>query len=239
MHCTSILPQFGQLASTRIGVLLLPPGSPSSGYLSSYEDIVSTSRPVAALAQDGSPVSLRQALLPLVEEFMRHRSGGGGSSSGAAALAAPASPMAASAAGGPQSLPGTPVARSSSIAEDAGGSDTPAVQRDVDAELPAASEASEGHLGPMDGDEPSSSSAAATTAAAAAAAAEISGSAEAAGVAHQTGEAGALLEQAAADKRVLVAGACPPLDTPLAWLHAQLHAPDFFLYVVLHLPLAR
>ncbi|PRW58258.1 autophagy 5 [Chlorella sorokiniana] len=92
----------------------------AGGYLSSYEDIVSTSRPVAALTRDGSPTSLRQALLPLVEEFLRHRSsGGGGSSSLAASAAAPPSPMAGSVAGGVQSLPGTPVARSSSIAEDA------------------------------------------------------------------------------------------------------------------------
>lgn len=79
MHCIRS-PQFGQLDSTRIGVLLLPPGSPSAGYLSSYEDIVSTSRPVAALAQDGSPTSLRQALLPLVEEFAWNRTRGGSSS---------------------------------------------------------------------------------------------------------------------------------------------------------------
>ena len=39
----------------------------------------------------------------------------------------------------------------------------------------------------------------------------------------------------AALRRVLVAGISPPLDAPLAWLHANLHAADYFLYVVAHL----
>ncbi len=30
---------------------------------------------------------------------------------------------------------------------------------------------------------------------------------------------------------VLVAGIKPPLQTPLVWLHATLHAPDMFLYI--------
>jgi autophagy-related protein 5 len=56
-----------------------------------------------------------------------------------------------------------------------------------------------------------------------------------------TGQAGSeaaaerLLEQAAAEQRLLVGGTTPPLDAPLAWLHAHLHAPDFFLYIVLHI----
>ena len=36
-------------------------------------------------------------------------------------------------------------------------------------------------------------------------------------------------------QQVLVAGISPPLEAPLAWLHAQLHAADYFLYVVVHL----
>jgi hypothetical protein len=32
--------------------------------------------------------------------------------------------------------------------------------------------------------------------------------------------------------QVLVAGVQPPLNTPLAWLHAKLAAADQFLYVV-------
>lgn len=223
--------------------ILLPPAP--AGYLSSYEDIVSTSRPVAALAADGSPIILRQALLPLVEEILRHRSSSG---SLAASVAAPPSPMAASAAGAVQSLPGTPVARSSSMAEDGGG--VPAAQASTDAELPVASEASGGQLGATEGEEASSSSTA--TAAAAATPAVATGASDgagnagqsaageaAAGEAAQAGEAAALLERAATDKRLLIGGTCPPLDTPLAWLHAQLHAPDFFLYAVLHLPLPR
>lgn len=210
---------------------------------------MSTSRPVAALAQDGSPVSLRQALLPLVEEFLRHRGSSAGGSGGslAASVAAPSSP---GAAGAPateavQSLPGTPVARSSSLAEDGGG--TPVARPTAEAELPAAAETSAGQLGATDGEEASGSSAAAAAAGPAAPApapaAKGSGvdekAAAAAGDATRAGEAAALLEQAAADRLVLVAGTCPPLEVPLAWLHAWLHAPDFFLYVVLHLPLAR
>jgi len=30
---------------------------------------------------------------------------------------------------------------------------------------------------------------------------------------------------------VLVAGITPPLQTPISWLHATLHAPDLFLYI--------
>jgi autophagy-related protein 5 len=43
-----------------------------------------------------------------------------------------------------------------------------------------------------------------------------------------------LLELAAAEGRLLVGGASPPLDAPLAWLHAHLHAGDYFLYAILH-----
>eukprot|EP00967_Tisochrysis_lutea_P147351 scaffold279776_cov18-Tisochrysis_lutea.AAC.1 len=32
--------------------------------------------------------------------------------------------------------------------------------------------------------------------------------------------------------RVLVSGIEPPLEAPIAWLHANMHAPDCFLYVV-------
>lgn len=33
---------------------------------------------------------------------------------------------------------------------------------------------------------------------------------------------------------VWVSGIRPSLNTPLAWLHSQLHHPDYFLYIVLH-----
>lgn len=203
-----------------------------AGYLSSYEDIASTSRPVLALAADGRPLSLRDALLPLLEECLPRRGGSSGSG-GALATSAAAPPSLVAAV---QSLPGTPVARSSSTADGGGGSGsaTPAVQASADAELPPALEVSEGQPRGTDGDEASSSLAAAgaATGAAATAAMMQGGGAPA-------GEAAAQLEQAAADGRVLVAGVTPSLDTPLAWLHAQLHAPDYFLYIVVHLPLAR
>ena len=32
--------------------------------------------------------------------------------------------------------------------------------------------------------------------------------------------------------KAIVAGIMPPLETPLVWLHYHLHAPDYFLYVV-------
>ncbi len=46
-------------------------------------------------------------------------------------------------------------------------------------------------------------------------------------VSRPVGEGG---DQAAC--RWLVCGVTPPLDTPLAWLHAHMHAPDYFLYIV-------
>ena len=51
------------------------------------------------------------------------------------------------------------------------------------------------------------------------------------------------LEQTAFDKlqsellsgeqQVVINGIQPPLNTPVAWLHAHLHYPDHFLYVVI------
>lgn len=38
--------------------------------------------------------------------------------------------------------------------------------------------------------------------------------------------------------RVLVCGVTPDWSTPLGWLHAQLHAADGFLYVVVHVAAA-
>lgn len=38
---------------------------------------------------------------------------------------------------------------------------------------------------------------------------------------------------------VKVNGLQPPMDTPLGWLHANFHAPDYFLYVVVQLGLAQ
>ena len=32
--------------------------------------------------------------------------------------------------------------------------------------------------------------------------------------------------------QALVLGIAPPLETPVAWLHANLHAPDYFVYIV-------
>ncbi|MEW5298360.1 MAG: hypothetical protein WDW36_001492 [Sanguina aurantia] len=32
--------------------------------------------------------------------------------------------------------------------------------------------------------------------------------------------------------RVVVAGISPPMDAPVAWLHSHLHAPDYFLYII-------
>lgn len=33
----------------------------------------------------------------------------------------------------------------------------------------------------------------------------------------------------------MVGGVCPPLEAPLGWLHAAMHSPDLFLYVVVRL----
>lgn len=168
-----------------------------AGYLSSYEDIVSTSRPVAALAADGSPVSLQDALLPLVSECLQRHGVSG-----------------TAAAAGVQSQPGTPRARGSSVGDSGDGG--------TEAAAPAAESSKGCETG---------SSMAALSLADGRAAGTPDPSAAA--------EAAVLLEQAAAAQRLLVGGAAPPLDAPLAWLHAQLHAPDFFLYVTLHLALPR
>lgn len=40
------------------------------------------------------------------------------------------------------------------------------------------------------------------------------------------------LEQFSSLPTVLACGVEAPLDMPLAWLHAQLHAPDYFLYII-------
>lgn len=32
-------------------------------------------------------------------------------------------------------------------------------------------------------------------------------------------------------EKVRISGICPPLDLPVAWLHAMLHAADHFLYI--------
>ncbi len=45
--------------------------------------------------------------------------------------------------------------------------------------------------------------------------------------------------QQGARAKVLVGGVSPPLQAPLAWLHAHLHGPDYFLYVVVRADLAR
>ena len=33
--------------------------------------------------------------------------------------------------------------------------------------------------------------------------------------------------------KALVSGIVPPLEAPIAWLHAELHAPDYFLYIII------
>ena len=33
--------------------------------------------------------------------------------------------------------------------------------------------------------------------------------------------------------KALVSGIVPPLEAPIAWLHAELHAPDNFLYIII------
>ena len=191
----------------------MPPCCWFSGYLSSYEDIASTSRPVEVLAANGSSISLRQALLPLLAECL----GGYGGR-----VAAPGTQL--------ESLPSTPLARP--------GNDTGSVaaSESVDGEAPpvaAASEASSGAdqtatAAPAEGSDNGE-------AAAAAAAAEGAPSPAGAGGVTATA-AESLLELAAAERRLLVGGASPPLDAPLAWLHAHLHAGDYFLYAILHVP---
>ncbi|PSC68877.1 autophagy 5 [Micractinium conductrix] len=195
------------------------------GYLSSYEDIDYTSRPAPAQAADGSPVSLRQALLALLEECLAE----------AAATAAPAAPpaaastavLAASAAAPP------PAGDEAAAAAGEGGADGGEAEAAEEGAAPSAEPSVEASSTSLDGGSSAAAAAAAGPATEPAAAeAPAAGGSLAAGSA----AAGKLLDRVAAVHGVLVGGAAPPLAAPLAWLHAQLAAADHFLYVVLHLP---
>ncbi|KAL4430838.1 hypothetical protein ABPG75_006094 [Micractinium tetrahymenae] len=211
----------------------------SGGYLSSYEDIVCTSRPVAAQAPDGSSVTLRQALLPLIEECLAETlpedpAGGPTAAAGAAAVdtaggqaaegGAEGGGLAGASADAESPRPAEAEASASSLDGGATGSRDAAELSGTGAASAAteAAEAGEPAAGELAAGAPAESLAAAAAAAAAA------------GTAAQAAAATAL-ERAAAARGVLVCGTAPPLDTPLAWLHAQMHAGDHFLYVVLHL----
>ena len=135
------------------------------GYPTGYEGITYTSRPAEAQRADGSFVTLREALLPLVAASL----GGGG----------------AGAVGG----------RNSQAGEQPASPGPAAVQEPADV-----AQSLEGQQ--QQGGEPPG---------------------------QQLAWAEARMQQ------VLVAGISPPLEAPLAWLHAQLHAADWFLYVIVHL----
>ena len=187
-----------------------------AGYLSSYEDIAATSRPVEAEAADGGSISLREVLLPLLAECL---AAGGGAAAGKAAPAA-------------QSLPSTPVGRSSSAAGDGGASGSE----------PGAGTGAEGLVAPTAAEEAAGAAEAEPgqdapdqqSSGAQAAAEEADGAVQAAAEPDGTAAAASWLEAAAAERRLLVGGVTPPLDAPLAWLHAHLHAADYFLYIVVH-----
>lgn len=198
--------------------------SACSGYLSSYEDLACTSRPVAALAADGSGITLRQALLPLVEECLADAS-----AEDAAASPAPG------AAG-----PGVQADQGGAEGGRPAGTDADAEAPPEPAEAEASSCSHDGVVvpGSPGAAEPSSTPANMPVAEAASAAEEARAAGRtpvpAAAAAVQTA-AGEVLERAAAARGLLICGTAPPLDAPLAWLHAQMHAADHFLYVVLHL----
>lgn len=215
------------------------------GYLASYEGIAATSRPVAALGAGGEPVSLRQALLPLLQEVLRRSGGNGGGAGSEGVQSQPGTPAAA--AGGVQSQPGTPAAAAAAEAPKAADHDggmSPSPSADVElAAAPSAEAPGSAAAAAAPGDDEGGSSAAAAAdepaapSAAAAAAAAEAGDGGIAAADGSSSQAAALLDEAAAAGRVLVGGTAPPLDAPLAWLHANLHAPDYFLYVVAHVPL--
>ncbi len=51
---------------------------------------------------------------------------------------------------------------------------------------------------------------------------------------HQQAVLGQLLSKVqAGQQQLLINGIHPPLETPVAWLHATLHYPDHFLYIVI------
>ena len=206
--------------------LLMTPLTPllmQAGYLSSYEDIDYTSRPAPAQAADGSPVSLRQALLALLEECLAE----------AAATAAPAAPpaaastavLAASAAAPPRA------GDEAAAAAGEGGADGGEAEAAEEGAAPSAEPSVQASSTSLDGGSAAAAAAAGPATEPAAAEAPAAGGSLAAGSA----AAGKLLDRVAAAHGVLVGGAAPPLAAPLAWLHTQLAAADHFLYVVLHL----
>ena len=168
------------------------------------------------LAADGSSISLRQALLPLLAECL----GGDGGQR----VAAPGTQL--------KSQPSTPLARAGN------GAGSMAASESIDGEAPLAAAATETSSGTDQAAAPAPAEESDKGEAGAAAAADGAPSpVDAGGVAATAAES--LLDLAAAERRLLVGGASPPRDAPLAWLHAQLHAGDYLLYAVLPVPQAR
>ena len=245
--------------------LLMTPLTPlfmQAGYLSSHEDIDYTSRPAPAQAADGSPVSLRQALLPFSAAasplpspllpwsqpcralcfFFRIQTGVTQYSvplleeclAEAAATAAPAAPPAAASTAvlAASAAAPPPAGDEAAAAAGEGGADGGEAEAAEGGAAPSAEPSVEASSTSLDG-----GSSAAAAAAAGPATEPAAAEAPAAGgsLAAGSAAAGELLDRVAAAHGVLVGGAAPPLAAPLAWLHTQLAAADHFLYVVLHL----
>lgn len=216
LHCTQVVsslqldpvPRGGRPPCVPLRLFVRRGGR--SAYLSSYEDISFTSRPVEAQAPDGAGVSLRQALLPLVAECLA--SAGGGSDVELEQGRASA----------------VPTSSSSSIRVEVGGHEQRQEQQQAesgrDGSLPSMPGVVAGSGGSeAEGDGAAVGSPSVGTKAAAAV--------EAVGT---NSEGGALAAAEAAITEVVVAGISPPLEAPLLWLHSQLASADQFLYIVVH-----
>ena len=183
-----------------------------AGYLSSYEGIAYTSRSVESRRPDGTLVSLGEALRPLVADYA-------GAAAGAAAPAAtPPAP-----AGGPPAGPAAGAAGASEAAlatEDSG---------TEEAGEGAAERSGASGAGSAGGEEARDTSAAAPTGSPAAA---QPGPSSQEWQQRQWGEEPG--QQGGPEFTALVGGVSPPLETAVAWLHANMHAADYFLYVVVH-----
>ncbi|GAB4817866.1 hypothetical protein N2152v2_004912 [Parachlorella kessleri] len=215
------------------------------GYLSSYEGIGYTSRAVECQRPDGTLVTLQEGLLPILAEYLGTSRAGPAASaaallpglvapSGAAQPAAPMAAVTAAAAAaesaGPDSEP--PLPQPPTEGAEVGG--TAAAPGAAAAEGEGRTNCSDSQPPRTDGSEAGGG---VGEGASEAAAVEPAGAGE-----QQAARQG---EQARGTQvgvgvvagvlgEVLVGGVRPPLETPLAWLHANMHAADLFLYIVVH-----
>lgn len=192
--------------------LFTRPAAPAGGVLSLWAEGSATSRPVAATLPHGSWTTLADCLLALAQQHCE-------------AAARPA----AAAAAGCATAPLEQLASQAALAE--ARQDSTAIECSVSEPLGASllrASISESAASRTDSGDPSDATPATAS--------SVAGAGPS-----QPPEEGpwlqaALVAQRASFSRLRgecwVAGLQPPADTPLAWLHANFHAADGFLYIV-------